>query len=273
MLKKFLSRKRNKYILIGILVVFLLLGSIPFILIVMVPMAVTPSMSYFPLGLNTSWLFNSTDDNGNWTTRRYIGEQYEFIGIDFMVFIHEEHEGVWQNKMWLSKNIQSLVWWGFEDTNTKFVASGGLTYVSEPVGVGQSNGGTTSGTLTIKSGNQVSTANFVGRYTIEAIETIIIPAGTFQSCIRVHEIEDTPGGLADFRVWYAPGVGPIKYDYPNRDNRTDELVSYNIVHDDPFENWLLPKVPRIVIATIIFSILGVVIIFIAVKKYKKSKKA
>ncbi|MBN1801467.1 MAG: hypothetical protein JW891_08175 [Candidatus Lokiarchaeota archaeon] len=266
-----MSKKRNKYILIAILAVFLVLGSIPFTLIVMVPMVVTPAMSYFPLGLNTSWDFNSTDDNGSWTTRRYIGNQYEFIGIDFMIFFHEEHDGTWQNKMWLSKNVHSLVWWGFEDSSTKFVASGGLTYVTEPVRSGQSNGGTTSGTLTIKSDNQISTQNFMGRYTIETIETITVPAGTFQSCIRVHEEENTPEDTADFRVWYAPGVGPVKYDYPKRDNRTDELVSYNIVNDDPFETWLLPKVPRIVIATIIFALLGIVFVVIIVKRLKKRK--
>ena len=269
MLRKFLSKKRNKIIIVTISLIILIIGSTFFTIFIILPMTITPFLNYFPLGIGTNWIYNSTNDDTNWTTRRYISDSWEFIGIDFTVHYNEEHDGVWQNRMWLGKNINSLVWWGFEDTNSKYIASFGLTYVVEPVSLNQANGGTTIGLLTIN--NQISLANFAGSYTIEAIEEVTVPAGTFQNCIKVHEIENTPGGIADFYVWYAPNVGPLKFDYPNRNNRTDMLYSYSITTDEPFETWLLPKVPRMIITTLVVMPIIAIILYLAMKKRRKKK--
>ena len=261
MVRKFSFNKRNKIIITCLGLIGLIIGSIFFTIIIILPMAITPSLLYFPLGIGTSWTYNTTDDGGTWTTRRNIGDNGEFLGIDFTVHFNEEHDGVWKNRMWLGVTFNSLVWWGFQDTSSKYLASFGLTYVVEPVTGTQANGGTTSGFLTI--GSQITIANFQGSYVIEAIEDVTVPAGTFQNCIKMHEIENTPGGLADFHVWYAPEVGPIKYDYPNRANRTDVLESYSITTDDPFETWLLPKVPRMIITTIVVvCVVGITIVVV-----------
>jgi len=270
MVRKLSFNKRNKIILACLGLVGVIIGSIFFTIIIILPIAITPSLLYFPLGIGTSWTYNSTDDNGTWTTLRNIGDNGEFLGIDYTVHFNEIHDGEWQNRMWIGVTCNSLVWWGFQDTSSKYIASFGLTYVVEPVGGLQANGGTTSGFLTI--GSQISIENFQGSYTIEAIEDVVVPNGTFQNCIKMHEVEYTPGGKADFHVWYAPNIGPVKYDYPNRANRSDVLESYIITADDPFETWLLPKVPRMIITTIVVvSIIGITIVVL--RRRKKHKKS
>jgi len=265
MVRKFNFSKRNKIIIACLGLIGLIIGSVFFTIIIILPMAITPSLLYFPLGIGTSWTYNSTDDGGTWTTLRNIGDNGEFLGMDYTVHFNEIHDGVWQNRMWIGVTCNSLVWWGFQDTSSKYIASFGLTYVVEPVGGLQANGGTTPGFLTI--GSQVTIASFQGSYTIEAIEDVTVPAGTFQNCIKMHEIENTPGGLADFHVWYAPNVGPVKYDYPNRANRTDLLESYSLTADDPFESWLLPKVPRMIITTIVVvCVVGITIVVLRRRK-------
>lgn len=227
---------------------------------------------YFPLGLSTSWVFDSTDDNTSWITRRYIGEEWEFLGLTFTVFYNEEHNGIWQNKMWLSKTKNSLVWWGFEDEYAKVIAKKGLTYVVEPPEVGTSEGGTTKADLIMKnSPSEKITVNFQGEYTIEAIESLTLPAGVFEDCIKVHEMEITPDGTVDFYVWYAPAVGPVKFSYPLRNNRTDLLTEYTIIDDDPYETWFLPKVPYVIIGTSIgvVVIIGIVVTFVLIRRKKK----
>ena len=72
-------------------------------------------------------------------------------------------------------------------------------------------------------------------------------------------------------VWYAPHVGPIKYDYPNRNNRTDMLETYNITPDDPFETWLLPKVPRMIITTLVIVPIIAIVLYVVIKKLRHKK--
>lgn len=259
--------KHSSIILFG----YLLLSPFCLIFINITDVVRAESDSYFPLGIGTSWRYNSTDDNGDWETRRYIEDDWEFLGLQFTVRFAEERGGEWQNRMWLSKTSNSLVWWGFEDSSAKVIATNGLTYVVDPPEEGAIQGGTTSVTLTLKEEGKTMTADFTGEYTVDNIEDIDVPAGTFKDCIKVHEIEETPDGKADFYVWYAPGIGPIKYSYPRRDNREDVLLEYNIVDDDPFENWLLPYVPLMVIFTII-AVISLIVAVIIIKKRKKQNK-
>ncbi|MBD3191052.1 MAG: hypothetical protein GF308_10430 [Candidatus Heimdallarchaeota archaeon] len=230
---------------------------------------------YFPLGLSTSWVFDSTDNNASWTTRRYIGEEWEFLGLTFTIYYNEEHDGVWQNKMWLSKTKNSLVWWGFEDEYAKVIAKKGLTYVVEPPEIGASEGGITKADLIIKDNpSEKIKVDFQGEYTIEAIETLTLPAGVFEDCIKVHEMEITPDGTADFYVWYAPAIGPVKFSYPLRNNRTDLLTEYTIVDDDPYETWFMPKVPYVIIGTAVglVVLIGIIVTFVIIRRKKRRTK-
>ena len=58
-------------------------------------------------------------------------------------------------------------------------------------------------------------------YEIEAIEDVIVPAGKFYNCIKMKiNVEYTQFALRPFFIgeqywWYAPMVGPVKYDLPS----------------------------------------------------------
>jgi len=273
MLEKIKGNKKAKWALMILILVALSAGGYFFFSLVLTPLILTPDSEYFPLGINTSWEYNSTDDNDSWKTRRYIEDDYEYLGTHFTVYFSEEREGKWENTMWLEKTHNSLVWWGFEDENAKVIAFNGITYVVEPPVKGDVQGGETLTVLTVH-GDESSTLfpMFKGEYTIDKIETVEVPAGKFEDCIKVHETEETPDGKADFYVWYAPDVGPIKYDYPKRDNRVDILTEYDIVeNDDPFEDWFLPKVPYLII-TCLIGVISAIVIFIVLKKRQKSKQ-
>ncbi|MCF2138362.1 MAG: hypothetical protein K9W43_14110 [Candidatus Thorarchaeota archaeon] len=232
-------------------------------------------MSYFPLSPGNYLVYNSTDDTGTWSTKRYVAEETEFLGGPFGTFTilwcesqmqPGESNYTWVNQMWLSKTDDTLVWWGFEDESAKIIVTNGLAYVTEPVKEGAVHRGSTVGTLTLKAdGTQISNVPFSANYTIDSIETVTVPAGTFENCIKVHEEELTPDGHVSFWVWYAPNVGAIQYHYPDSNDRWDKLVEYSVdTENDPWDTWLLPKVPMILTVTVI-AISALVAIIIVVK--------
>ena len=246
--------------------------------------AAAKQMEYFPLSCGSYLHYNSTDDNGSWLTKRYIEDDYEFVGGifgTFCVFWCEaalydgDSEYSWVNQMWLSRSGDTLYWWGFEDEFAKIVVNSGLKYVKEPASVGDKQSGSTSGTLILKSSStSIPNTPFSANYTIDTIESVSTPAGTFSNCIKVHEQETTPDGNVDFYVWYAPNVGAVKYNYPQRDNRIDVLTDYYIEpNNEPWENWVIPYVPQILTWTIVagIAVVALIIAFTLIKK-KKMKK-
>ena len=115
-------------------------------------------MEYFPLAPGSSLIFNSTSDTDTWMTKRYIADDWEFLGGPYGTFtvkwseahmMGDETDYTWVNHMWLSKTADTLLWWGFEDANAKIVCSSPLNYVTEPVTAGAVHRGVTSGTLTL----------------------------------------------------------------------------------------------------------------------------
>jgi hypothetical protein len=244
---------------------------------------VTPSgaveMEYFPLAPGSYLIYNSTDDVSSWNTKRYIDEEWEFLGGPFGTFtIHwaeahmmpGEEDYTWVNHMWLSKSSDTVLWWGFEDEFARIVCSKPLRYVTEPVQAGAVNRGATKGTLTLKdSGTTMQGVDFAANYTIDAIETVVVPAGTFNDCIKVHEEEITPDGEISFWVWYAPNVGAVQYYYPQADNRWDVLFDYEIdLDNDPWNSWLMPQLPTYLTITVIAvaAVVGLVALRIALKR-------
>jgi hypothetical protein len=260
---------------------FLLLGCVV-ALAVTVP--VTPvsalEMEYFPFAPGSSLIFNSTSDDGEWMTKRYIDEEWEFLGGPYGTFtvlwaeahmMPEDTEYTWINHMWLSKTADTVLWWGFEDANAKIVCSSSLNYVTEPVEVGAVHRGTTTGTLTLKGdGTVMPSVPFAANYTIEALEDVTTPAGTFEDCIKIHEEEITPDGQISFYVWYAPNVGAVQYYYPQQENRWDVLVEYTVdIENDPWNTWFLPQVPFILTLTTIAAVVIVVVVAVVVIRRRK----
>jgi hypothetical protein len=248
-------------------------------MIVAVP--ITPAsaleMEYFPLAPGSSLIYNSTDDSSDWMTKRYIDEQWDFLGGPLGTFavrwgeahmMPGEDNYTWINHMWLSKTADTLLWWGFEDANAKIVCGSPLNYVTEPVEAGAVHRGSTSGTLTIKATSTVMNGvPFSANYTIEAIESVTVPAGTFADCIKIHEEEITPDGSISFWVWYAPNVGAVQYYYPQQNERWDYLLEYTVdPENDPWNGWFMPQVPQLLRLTIVavgaIAVVAVVAIFI-----------
>lgn len=268
-----MNRKQTIFFAVGCVIAIL----------AMVP--VTPAkaleMDYFPLAPGSALFFNSTSDDGNWMTKRYIDQEWEFLGGPYGTFtIHwaeahmmpDEDDYTWINHMWLSKTDNTLLWWGFEDANAKIVCSSPLNYVTEPIAVGAAHRGVTTGVLTLKGdGTSIPDISFAANYTIEALEDVTVPAGTFEDCIKVHEEEITPDGAISFWVWYAPNVGAIQYYYPDMNERWDKLVEYTVdTENDPWNSWFLPRVPSILMITTIAAIAVISVVIVMLIRRKRS---
>ncbi|TXT54683.1 MAG: hypothetical protein BAJALOKI2v1_750017 [Promethearchaeota archaeon] len=267
-------------------------GSIILIILAIISMSIVPvlsffiapqlgpeEMSYFNLSVGSEWYYESSDNETSWQTKRYIPDDFEFVHGIFGTFCiywcqavkyEGEENYMWLDQMWISKRDNQLVWWGYEDADARIIVDNGLTYVTEPVQEGVSHYGKSKGTLTLKSSQEKIRVDFEGNYTIEKIETLTVPAGTFENCIRVHEQEITPDGVADFYVWYAPEVGAIKYWFLDG-NQTDVLTHYSIdPNDDPWKYWPMPYVPVMLEWTIIGLTIGITVITITLVIDKKS---
>lgn len=237
-------------------------------------------LEYFPLAPGNAVVYNSTNDDGTWMTKRYVAEEYEFLGGPYGTFtilwseahmLPEETDYSWVNHMWIGKTSDTLTWWGFEDQAAKAIASSPLNYVTEPVVAGAVHRGATTVTLTIKETGMVLQEPFSANYTIEAIEDVTVPAGTFEDCIKIHEEEITPDGDVSFWVWYAPNVGAVQYYYPQQNDRWDKATEYTIdLENDPWDDWLLPQVPTLLLIVTI-AIVAVVVLVVAFKFMKRGK--
>ncbi|MBD3408101.1 MAG: hypothetical protein GF411_18415 [Candidatus Lokiarchaeota archaeon] len=236
-------------------------------------------MEYFPLSPGNFNEFNTTTDSETWMTKRYVADDWEFLGGPFGTFTiywceahmyEDETDYTWVNQMWLSKTDDTVIWWGFEDANAKITVSQGLPYVREPVQNGTKLGGSSTGDLLVKeSGQVIPNVPFKANYTIEALESVTVPKGTFENCIRIHEEEITPDGEISFWVWYAPNVGAVKYFYPDQENRTDVLVDYGVdLENDPWDAWFVPQLPTVLLITTIaiVAVVSVGVIFLVRKR-------
>lgn len=261
-----------------LIVVFGLLIGVPLASFFIVPSISAPSTEYFPLGADTYWIFDSDDGVDTWETKRYVGEETPFLPNVFFgelcVLWTEAHkytgdpDYTWQNQMWLSKKGTCLRWWGFEDTSARVIVDDPFTYACDPITAGQVHRCSSSATLTLKGSGQQMTVVFKGNYTIDALETIVTPAGTFDDCIKMHEEEITPDGDISFYVWYAPDVGPVKYYYPDQ-SRIDLLTSYDTTGaNDIWEDWKLSYIPTFIWISIadVGVIVAILIIYSKIKK-------
>ncbi len=61
-------------------------------------------------------------------------------------------------------------------------------------------------------------------YTVAAIESVTVPAGTFDNCVRLTIDTNIDGERESSTVWLAPGVGVVKL--ARATGRVDELVKY-----------------------------------------------
>lgn len=61
---------------------------------------------------------------------------------------------------------------------------------------------------------------------VAAIERVVVPAGTFEDCVRLAVVTEFDGAPERSTVWLAPEVGPVKLSRAT--GRVDELVSFSL---------------------------------------------
>lgn len=67
--------------------------------------------------------------------------------------------------------------------------------------------------------------------TIEAVEDVTVPAGTFEACIKLATTTVTQRSERKRTAWYATSVGLVESERPGCDERpatTSELTEYEI---------------------------------------------
>ncbi|RQW01280.1 hypothetical protein EH223_15295 [candidate division KSB1 bacterium] len=85
---------------------------------------------------------------------------------------------------------------------------------------------------TCMSDSTHSTTTVEAEYVIETVEDVRVPAGKFLDCIKMKiniiypRTAEKPFFIGEQYWWYAPLVGPIKYDLPSA---RGELVEMNII--------------------------------------------
>lgn len=76
-------------------------------------------------------------------------------------------------------------------------------------------------------------------------ETVTVPAGTFQDCVAV--VMEEPGGRTEFRHWFAPDVGWVRYSWGPRGGRpflVRELVACELRPPDKYQRTKSKDRPR-----------------------------
>lgn len=87
------------------------------------------------------------------------------------------------------------------------------------------------------SGNMMSSGSYMSAYLAQALETVVTPAGTFANALHVREQRGN-GYTRD--VWYAQGVGMIRYDDPDA---SALLAGYTMPNAPAQPSGVLPAMP------------------------------
>lgn len=95
---------------------------------------------------------------------------------------------------------------------------------------GKSFGGATGIKNQVVGGSPVLISAFVNTVTVEKVQNVTVPAGTFTGCIKVHTVR-TSGVIGNFNrySWFCPGIGEVKRTQINPVNlnaRFWKLTSY-----------------------------------------------
>jgi hypothetical protein len=168
-------------------------------------------VEYFPLGMEDTWTYE--EEFGGFFTRSITGtetingtvaQKMEEIGDLYTLFTNDSNglrrhktvtteDGSWRMDIFDPPIIYSPAAFSVGDSQTY------SSTVSYSDGEGLLDNGTITGTLTV-----------------EGIETIIVPAGTFEDCLRIKITETyalSGGSLSfttDYTLWLAKGVGIVK---------------------------------------------------------------
>jgi hypothetical protein len=164
---------------------------------------------YFPLGQGDTWTYREEDDD---LTVRTISGTENINGVDAAKIIDEDGD------YYLWTNSNGLIWhkeydaddvpgcgWQQFIFNPPIIASGPI------VSVGSTYASNTTLTETDCAGGAANVSiSYV--FSLEGIENVTVPAGTFNNCLRIKGILAVNGSTEtqELTIWLAQGVGEVK---------------------------------------------------------------
>lgn len=164
------------------------------------PTAPTYSITdHFPLGEGDTWVIE--EDDGEVYTRTVSGT-VELHGRT-CVRILDEANG--EGDYWISQP-DGLYRCGQFDSDDEISFDPPIHF---PNGIMPGDSGSPTATVYL-FGEDVGTATF--NWEFVGVETITVPAGTFEGCMKLHINIDTGGEQDDIQMWFADGVGMVRWE-------------------------------------------------------------
>ena len=183
---------------------------------------------YFPLAVGNCWVYRPSYGNSGDRIDSIIGSE-TVNGVRTYIWNRKEApDDNYDEKRWIAKDASGLkVYkiWGNEGPISQAVTL-------DPPWVMLKFEPKKDDTWIFEM--DVDNVHFKVTYSIEAIDDVItVPAGSFNNCIRLRQLDETTiDGTTEYgyyRYWYAPNVGPIRYTKYSADLQTihlnQELVS------------------------------------------------
>jgi len=164
---------------------------------------------YFPLGQGDTWTYREQD---NELTVKTISGTEKINGVDAAKMIDEDGD----YQLWTNSN--GLKW--YKEFDADDIAGCGWEQqlfnppitASDPfVSIGATYASNTVLTIVDCTGSS-GTASVSYGFSIEGIENITVPAGTFNNCLRIKGILTVNGNTQtnEMTIWLAKGLGVVK---------------------------------------------------------------
>jgi hypothetical protein len=184
---------------------------------------------YFPLEQGNTWTYREEDDD---LTVKTISGTEKINAVDAAKMIDEDGD----YSLWTNTN--GLVWYKEYDADDipgcgwKQQLFNPPIHASDPVvSVGSTYASYTVLTKIDCTGSS-ATASVSYEFSIEGIENVTVPAGTFNNCLRIKGILSMNGGAqtSELTIWLAKGVGEVKEISVSKQNGiTVNIWSRNLV--------------------------------------------
>jgi hypothetical protein len=185
---------------------------------------------YFPLEQGNTWTY--IEEDNQLTVQRVSGTQ-KINGVNAIKVIDEDGD------YFLYGNTNGFLWYEQYDADDipgcgweKQILDPPVKFCDSVVSVGSTYASTTTLKKTDCKGNSASIYLSYG-FTIEGIEDVTVPAGTFNDCLKITGIITVNGSTQtnEQYIWLAKGLGQVKSISVDKDNGsiintwTDDLVS------------------------------------------------
>lgn len=162
-----------------------------------------PKTDYMPLATGSRWDYRLTYEDGHTEKARL------------------ELSGRHSQDTWVGQDGRIPCLWSKEDGMVSVQQEGTRIYL---LWLPPTDG---SGWWTVTPQNERVWCRVAGR------ETVTVPAGTFRNCVVV--VMEQPGGKAEMRHWFAPGVGWVRYSWGPRGGRpwlVRELTAWQLAPEE-----------------------------------------